>query len=273
MNIPLEFLFQVEDFSFFWPAEKLDKESLLARRTVLYGACLAARTTLDEFHGQERTGDDLPCLVRVPPEVAREAFETASRKEVELEELQKVFRPVAILHDEPLRGSRCGYLFLEDGSAPKSSIKAMGAVAAVHTAWLRVLGEAHLLPPAHPWEGRVRRRWVQGRGIQPASRKERGGPFWRLGKHNLWRLSVLSWNERLALAALVGTSLPEAILLAPSRLVPKVGYVTETAREAGKRFIEVPIDACPPHLRGPLRTLAATVPTGRPSMFDVPGDL
>jgi len=273
MSVPLEFLLQVEDFSFLWATEKLEKEAVLARRTVIHGACLAAKTVLQELRARQAAGEDAPSLVHVPEQVAREAFDMASRTEVELEALQEVFRPVAVLHDEALRGSRCGYLFLDDAAAPSGTVKALTAVAAVHSSHVRVLGEVHLLPPAHPWEGRTRRRWIQGRRIQPASRSERGGPYWRLGKHNLWRLNVLSWNERLALAALVGTSLREAILLAPSRLVPKVGSVAETARETGRTLIEVPLEACPPHLRGPLRTMPAAGARERPSMFDVAGDL
>jgi hypothetical protein len=271
MNIPLEFLMQVEDFSFLWATEKLEKEAVLARRTLLYGACLAAQPLLQEVRAREAAGEETPFLLRVPRDAAREAFETAMCGEVELEDLQPLFRPIAVLHDESLRGSRCGFLFLDDAAAPGGIIKGLTAVTAVHAAQLRVLGEIHLLPPAHPWEGRIRRRWIQGRGVQPPTRRERGGPYWRLGKHNLWRLNVLSWNERLALAALVGTAFHEAILLAPSRLVPKVGYVTETAREMGRRFIEVPLEACPPHLRGPLRTMTNQGVRQTPSMFDVAG--
>lgn len=268
MGLPLEFLLQVEDFSFLWAMEKLEKEAVQARRAVLHGACLAARSALQEMRRRDGSRDEAPSLVSVPRERAQEAFVAASHRDVELEDLQEVFRPVAILHDESLRGNRCGFLFLDDAAAPTGLVKALMAVTAVHAAQLRVLGEMHLLPPAHPWEGRTRRRWIQGQGIQPPSRRERGGPYWRLGKHNLWRLNVLSWNERLALAALAGTALREAILLAPSRLVPKVGIVIETARDMGRTLIAVPLEACPARLRGPLRTIGSTGTLDMPTIFD-----
>ena len=76
-----------------------------------------------------------------------------------------------------------------------------------------------------------------------------------MGHHNLWRLDVLPWNERLALAVLVGTAAREALCVAPSRLLPRVGYVAEVARQMGRTLIGIPLDACPKEMRGAMRNL------------------
>jgi len=163
VNLPLDFLLQADESTFLWATEKLQKGAVLARRVVLHGACLAAREALQELRAQEAAGQDTPHFVCVEKDAARQAFNEANRDKVGIEELQEVFRPVAILLDESLRGNRCGFLFLDDPSAPERIIKALTAVAAVRREQLRALGEVHLVPPALASEGRVRRRWIDAR--------------------------------------------------------------------------------------------------------------
>jgi hypothetical protein len=111
------------------------------------------------------------------------------------------------------------------------------------------LGDVMFVPPALRGELRTRSAWLRKHPIDLPSCRESGGPYWRLGRYNLWRLDVLGWPERLALAALVGTNRRTAVLIGPSHLFPRVGFVIETARQMGRTLIGVPIEAVPARLR------------------------
>jgi hypothetical protein len=157
------------------------------------------------------------------------------------------------LYEANLRGRSCAYLALEDGAAPDRIWKGLAAVAAIHSPRLRSLGEAFFVPPVLKSHGPQRARWIAERGLDPPGRGERGGPFWRLGQHGLWRLETLTWSEVLLLAGLLGTSASEVVLVAPPRLMPRIGFVAQVAAETSRRVIGIPLDTCPKEWRPVLR--------------------
>ncbi len=273
-HFPLQAFFEAEESALLWMGEDLPPAGVHARQLVLLGTGMAAAGVLTDLQELRLRGEEPPALVHVDASAARTAFAAARDDAGALDALLPLFRPTAVLFDESLRGNSSGVITLEDRAGPTKILKGIAAVAAIRPPALRTLGEAYFVPPAVPTEGRARCAGSLAVALDPPPRQERGGPFWRLGHHSLWRLDVLPWNERLVLAALVGTASREALCLAPSRLLPRVGYVAEVARQLGRTLIGIPLDACPKEMRGGLRSVkCGHVPLAPSILFDAEGVL
>jgi hypothetical protein len=230
--------------------DMLDADSVRARRTALFGACSAAAELVATPTPGPHTGP-----VWVDLERARSCFTRAIEHPESCSDLLPVFRPTAFLFEENLRGRGSHYFCLADDAAPPSIFTGLAAVASIATASIRSLGETYFVPPVPRRDGPAREAWIHAMGLDPPRHGEPGGPFWRLGRHGLWRLDVLAWNEILVLAALIGTNAREAVVVAPRHLLPQIGFVAEIARQMQRTLIGVPLEACPRPTRGMLRDL------------------
>ena len=244
---------------------RFDASAVEIRLRALHGACLAA-----EIPAPRQSDSLSPHLVCLDAELAAACFARARRATNTLDDVLSIFRPTVFLYEANLRGRSCAYLALEDGAAPDRAWKGLAAVAAIHSPRLRSLGEAFFVPPVLHAQGHQRARWIHERGLDLPCRGERGGPFWRLGQHGLWRLETLAWSEVLVLAGLIGTSAREVVLVAPSRLMPRIGFVAQVAAETSRRVIGVPIDTCPKEWRPVLRGDRPGKVRGLSLFLDVP---
>jgi len=253
--------------------DMLDADSVRVRRTALFGACSAAAeflTTSPPEAEPQRLG---ATPVWVDPETARRCFESAGTKPELCDRLPHVFRPTAFLFEENLRGRGSHYFCLEDDAAPQGIYTGLVAIVSVTSPHIRTLGETYFVPPVPRRAGPARESWMQSRHLDPPRHGEPGGPFWRLGRHALWRLDVLAWNEILILAALIGTNAREAVIVGPRHLLPRIGFVAELARQMERTLIGVPIEACPRPLRGMLRDLHRVERSTEMSLFWDPEDV
>jgi hypothetical protein len=166
-----------------------------------------------------------PPLVVVDPNTAARGFERAMQERRADRVLFDVFRPTALLYEAAARPRDHALVGLRDSVA-----------------------QSQLMKGPKRGEARERSRWLRASELDPPRWDERGGPFWRLGRFNMWRVDVLGWHERLALAALVGTTRTEAVLLGPPKLFPRIGFVAEVARCLGRTLVGVPLDTCPDRL-------------------------
>jgi hypothetical protein len=190
-----------------------------------------------------------PPLVVVDPNTAARGFERAMQERRADRVLFDVFRPTALLYEAAARPRDHALVGLRDSVAQSQLMKGLTAVGDyVRRGRYRVLGDLFFVPPAKRGEARERSRWLRASELDPPRWDERGGPFWRLGRFNMWRVDVLGWHERLALAALVGTTRTEAVLLGPPKLFPRIGFVAEVARCLGRTLVGVPLDTCPDRL-------------------------
>ncbi|MFQ5599573.1 MAG: hypothetical protein ACE5G2_03345 [Candidatus Krumholzibacteriia bacterium] len=225
---------------------RLLNRSIFALRTAIFGACMAARETL------RSAGDVREPMLIADPGAARRAFENVQREGdlLLLEDLLEVFLPTALLYETGSPHGETVTVGFRDEAAPNKILKGLTAAGEVEDPHrYRAMGDVLLVPPAVRGEGRKRGHWIRTCQLDPPLWSEHGGPYWRLGQWNLWRLDVLGWHERLALAALVGTSAEAAVVLGPPNLFPHIGFVAEVAREMGRTLIGVPFEACPPELR------------------------
>ena len=249
-HVPLENVLYTELGQQRLDLDRLDAKAVRARRTALFGACSAAATCVDLLAPHPHpTGEP----VWVPLDRARCSFERAAETPDPGDALQRLFRPTVFLFEESLRG-RGGHSFcIEDDAAPPGIYTGLVALVSVTTPRVRTLGEAFFVPPVTRHDGAARAAWIESRQLDPPRRGEIGGPFWRLGRQGIWRLEVLSWNEILVLAALVGTAARQTVVVAPRHLLPRIGFVADLARQMERTLIGVPLEACPRPLRGMLR--------------------
>lgn len=191
-------------------------------------------------------------LVVVDETTTARAFATLSEDldaSVAAIELLNVFHPTAILYEADPRRPETTLLGLRD-STRRATLQGMTAMGEYHgNRRFNALGDVVFVPPAVRGHVRARSAWLRKTALDLPSWRESGGPFWRLGRYNLWRLDVLGWAERLALGALVGTDRRIAVVLGPRHLFPRVGFVPETARQMGRTLIGVPFEAVPEPLR------------------------
>ena len=191
-------------------------------------------------------------LVTVDHDSAARAFATLSNdpaSPIDVRALLDTFHPTALLYATEAQARETALLGLRD-AARRSTLHGLTAMGEYRGGRrFNALGEALFVPPALRGEVRARSAWIRKQGLDLPSWREAGGPFWRLGRYNLWRLDVLGWPERLALGALVGTQRRVAVLVGPSHLFPRVGFVVETARQMGRTLIGVPLEAAPARLR------------------------
>ena len=270
-HVPLPHVLYLEPGLRRYRLDSLDAEAVRVRRIALYGACSAAAAALAagqapgaaaaasaRSSAPPKPATTVPsgfpdAVTWVDLDLARTCFERAYEDPDSCSRLPEVFLPTAFLFEERLRGGSNSYFCLEDGAAPEGIHTGLAAVVSVLRGRLRILGETFFVPPVLPRDGSARAAWVQSCRLDPPRHGEPGGPFWRLGRHGMWRLDVLAWNEILALAALIGTSARTAVVVAPPQLVPRVGFVAELARQLGRSLVGVPLEACPRPLRGMLR--------------------
>ncbi|UCE02515.1 MAG: hypothetical protein JSW67_14930 [Candidatus Latescibacterota bacterium] len=197
----------------------------------------------------ERVTPARPPLVLVDPDTAARGFERAMQERRADRALFDVFRPTALLYEATARPRDHALVGLRDSVSQSPQMKGLTAVGDyVRRGRYRVLGDLFFVPQAKRGEARERSRWLRASALDPPRWDERGGPFWRLGRFNMWRVDVLGWHERLALAALVGTTCTEAVLLGPPKLFPRIGFVAEVARCLGRTLVGVPLDSCPERL-------------------------
>jgi len=183
-------------------------------------------------------------------DVAAGAFAESMTKSLVIDDLFAVFRPTVLLYDTALHRDEHPIIGFKDRAGPRRIVKGLTAVGEpARGGNFRALGDVFLVPPGLRGEGRKRGRWIRARALDPPLLGERGGPYWRLGQYNLWRLDVLGWPERLVLAALVGTACSEAVILGPPQLLPRIGFVAEVARQMGRRLIGIHSDCCPEPLQ------------------------
>ncbi len=266
-HLPLQDMLVAPETQDEWSCGRFDAAAVEIQQRALHGACLAA-----ESHAAPGLSNSAPQhLVCLETALAAACFAQARRATDTLDALLPIFRPCVFLYEANLRGRSCAYLALEDGAAPDRSWKGLAAVAAIHSPRLRSLGEAFFVPPVLHAQGPQRERWIGERGLDLPCRGERGGPFWRLGQHGLWRLETLSWSEVVLLAGLLATSAREVVLVAPPRLMPRIGFIAQVAAETSRRVIGVPLDACPKEWRPVLRgDRQGKVPQGLSLWLDVP---
>lgn len=191
-------------------------------------------------------------LVLVDHETTARAFADLSEDlsgKIDTRALRNAFHPTALLYEANASGTETTMLGLRDSERRHTLIgmTAMGEYQGSRR--FDALGDVLFVPPALRGELRSRSAWLRKHPLDLPSCRESGGPYWRLGRYNLWRLDVLGWPERLALAALVGTNRRTAVLVGPSHLLPRVGFVVETARQMGRMLIGVPLEAVPAGLR------------------------
>ncbi len=270
-HVPLPHVLYLEPGLRRYRLDALDADAVRVRRIALYGACSAAAAVAGKESSVASAATSRTAFAAMPAgsvpsgfpdavtwvdlDLASACFDRAFENPDSCEDLASVFQPTAFLFEESLRGGSNSYFCLEDGAAPQGIHTGLAAVVSVQRSRLRTLGETFFVPPVLPRDGSARAAWVEARRLDPPLHGEPGGPFWRLGRHGMWRLDVLAWNEVLALAALIGTNAKTAVLVAPRHLVPRVGFVAELARQMGRSLVGVPLEACPRPLRGLLRDL------------------
>ena len=226
------------------------------------GAPSARAPSLDVHNAGPRAVDVLTDDPTAPPVAAPLLVvddETAARVFAELPDapgnaidapaLRETFHPTALLYEADPRRTETAMLGLRDANR-RITLFGMTAMGEYHgNRRFNALGDVMFAPPAVRGEVRERSEWLRQHPLDLPSWRESGGPYWRIGRYNLWRLDVLGWPERLALAALVGTNRRVAVMVGPRQLFPRVGFVIETARQMGRTLIGVPIEAAPERLR------------------------
>jgi hypothetical protein len=232
-----------------------DARGSTALRAALLGCVRAAKSGL-ALREPSETWEPL-CMVDAL--AATEAFRnTSSEAAVDLRRLLEVFMPVTILYPSPRRASYAELTWWQDEARPDGFIKGLVWVSnrpvEGESGAIEVLGETFFMPPASRGaEGRLRSNWVRAARLDLPQLDEAGGPFWKLGQSESWRLQVMSGAERLVLAGLIGANAETCAVLAPLRSFPRVGFVCETARRLGRTIACVPWEAIPADLADELQ--------------------
>ncbi len=272
-------------------------EVMRATQHLVLGACRAAARAMDvvdenvacttlRVHPRGPSAVDIQCAapgvahtdapphvepaVIVDPERAADAFATVAddpHEPVDLRGLLDVFLPTALLYEETPNVRETALLGLR-GPVRASKLYGLTAMGEYHgRRRFNALGDVFFTPPALRGELRARAAWIREQELDLPSWREAGGPFWRLGRYNLWRLDALGWPERLALAALTATNRRTAVVVGPSHLFPRVGFVVESARAMGRTLIGVPLEAAPARLRDAVQGARDRFLSRRAQMF------
>jgi hypothetical protein len=234
-------------------------ECITTIRTALFGACLAAGAARRDLGPGPVT-----LLVEARADTTRAAFDVAlSEEPLRLDQLLAHFVPAAFLYaSNRVAQQRIEYMWGLDRVSPPGCLKNLTAMANVPlldgSEALTALGDTFLMPPAVRGEGVQRTTWAREVNLDPPRRRDLCGPFWRLGRRNEWRLNVISWHERMILAALLGTTFETCVVLAPAAHFPRVGFVYETAQRFGRTIVCVPLEEMPERLRERLESTRRT---------------
>ena len=228
---------------------ELTPDIITTLRTALFGTVLAAGAARRDL-----PAGPLPALVEVRADTTAAAFAVAMAEEpLRLDSLLSHFVPTALAYTAGPVRSRLDFLWALDRISPPGCLKNLTVLANTMEAAggeaMVVLGDTFLMPPALRGEGARRSAWVRGVDLDPPRRRDACGPYWRLGQRDAWRLDVLSWHERLVLAALIGTNMEVCAFLAPAAHFPRVGFVVETARRFGRTIVCVALEHLPPAMR------------------------
>jgi len=169
-----------------------------------------------------------------------------------LQELLDAFVPTTLLAARPAPGRDAHAAGLDDGTSCPAWV-GMSASVSDGRHGEAALGDTWLLPPVHRRESARRQRWIEERLIEPARRDEPGGPWWRIGMWNRWRIPVLGWPEQLVLAGLVGTACTASVVVGPPELAPRVGFVPHVAAWLQRTLVYVSDAALQPRVRAAMR--------------------
>lgn len=224
----------------FETAPRQNGDEVHAARGVLAAASRAARSALAHATGPV-------CIVE--RQAVREAFAGFDPQVTyRIEQLLGVFLPTTLLYTQEPALLENGFMYQRDGVAPVQWMQGLcyGHDAVLPEGQVVVMwGETILIPPAVRGEGARRSDWVRHTDLDAPRWREAGGPFWRLGRSRLWRLQVISWHERLLLAALLGTSRDSCVLVSPAVHFPRAGFVLQTAAAMGSRIACLALEDLP----------------------------